>query len=288
MSVRAIVVHWEQPRRCRSTVEALQIQAAELDIVVVDNASSPAARSEVEAIEGVRLLDAGRNAGFGGGANVGLRDWLADASAGEWALVVPHDAEPADDCLAVMLEAVASVPEAGLVSAEYAEAVLPRIHPYLGGLWSPCERGEGWQPADYAHGTFLLLRRGCLEQVGLFDEAYFAYCEEADLALRARAAGWQAGIVWGAVVHNPHQGNPPPLVDYLMVRNTLRLVRTHYGLGHATIRLLWEAVSLPWHVVWPGSQRSPWFSGRARVLAMRDAVLGRSGPPPASLQRLVP
>ena len=47
---------------------------------------------------------------------------------------------------------------------------------------------EGWEPVDYPHGTLLLARRACLEDVGLFDERYFSYCEEADLGLRARAA----------------------------------------------------------------------------------------------------
>ena len=43
----------------------------------------------------------------------------------------------------------------------------------------------------------LFARRGALEDVGLFDERYFAYCEEADLGLRAVAAGWEVGLVRG-------------------------------------------------------------------------------------------
>ena len=280
--VRAIVVHREQPDRCRETVAALHAQAhVQLDVVIVDNASSADARAALDSIDGARVVDAGRNAGFGGGANVGLREWLA--SAGEWALVVPHDAQPAPDCLRRMLDAVADVEDAGLVSAEYGADEVPAVDPYFGALSTRAERGTGWQQAAYAHGTFLLLRRRCLEDVGLFDEEYFAYCEEADLALRAREKGWRSGIVWGAVVHNPHQGSPSPVVDYLMVRNTVRLVRTHFGNYNATIRLLMAALSTPWHAVRPPAARSPWFDVRARTLAVRDVILGRSGPPPASL-----
>lgn len=280
--VRAIIVHREQPDRCRETVAALQGQAqVPVEVVIVDNASSAAARASLDSIDGARVIDAGRNAGFGGGANVGLREWLG--SAGEWAVVVPHDAQPAPDCLHRVLDAVSGVDDVGLVSAEYGHDEVPAIDPYFGALSTSAERGTGWQPAAYAHGTFLLLRRRCLEDVGLFDEDYFAYCEEADLALRARARGWQSGIVWGAVVHNPHQGSPPPAVDYLMVRNTVRLVRTHFGNYNATIRLLMAALSTPWHALRSPASRSPWFDSRARMLAVRDVILGRSGPPPASL-----
>lgn len=279
--VRAIVVHRDQPERCRETVAALRSQlGASVGVTIVDNASSTPARAALDAIADARVVDAGRNAGFGGGANVGLREWLA--SEGEWALVVPHDARPAPDCLRRMLDAVDDVEDAGLVSAEYGDDEVPAIDPYFGALSTTAERGVGWQPAAYAHGTFLLLRRQCLVDVGLFDEAYFAYCEEADLALRAAAKGWRAGIVWGAVVHNPHQASPRAVVDYLMVRNTVRLVRTHFGNYNATVRLLIAALSTPWHAL-RGSTRSPWFDARARVLAVRDVILGRFGPPPASL-----
>ena len=283
-AVRAIIVHREQPERVRETVAALLAQRRPpSEIVIVDNASSKGTRAALDRIDGVRILDAGRNAGFGGGANVGLREWLDDAHGEELVVLLPHDARPAADCLARMVDAIADVPDAGLVSAEYGVDEVPVVDPFFGALSAPATRGPGWQPADYAHGTFLLLRRACLEQVGLFDESYFAYCEEADLALRAKAAGWRSGIVWGAVVANPHQGSSPPLVDYLMVRNTIRLVDRHFGSYNATIRLLMAALSAPWHALRPAA-RSPWFDARARLLAVRDVLLGRSGPPPVSLQ----
>lgn len=273
--VRAVVVHRNQPERCRETVALLRGQGVAVEVVIVDNGSDPAARAVIDSIAGARVIDAGGNAGFGGGANVGLRDWLADPDGGEWALVLPHDARPEPDCLRTMLDAVAGVATAGLVSAEYGGDEVPVVDPYLGAMTVPATRGTGWQRADFAHGTFLLLRRACIEQVGLFDESYFAYCEEADLAVRARGRGWDAGIVWGAVVHNPHQGSPGPVVDYLMVRNTVRLVRIHFGWHHAMFRLLLAAVGI--------GRSSPWYDARARALAVRDSLLGRTGPPPDSL-----
>ncbi|HEX7166355.1 MAG TPA: glycosyltransferase [Acidimicrobiales bacterium] len=282
-SVTAIVVHRDQPDRCAETVRRLGRQGVGVCVVVVDNASTESAVECVRALPGVdRVVQAGGNLGFGGGANAGLRAWLADPAAGEWAVVLPHDALPEDACLERMLDAVAGRPRAGMACAEFGDDEKPVVDPYFGGMTVRAERGEGWEPAGFAHGTLLLVRRACLADVGLFEEDYFAYCEEADLSIRATRAGWEVGMVWGAVVTNPHQGSPPPLVDYLMVRNTVVLVRRHFGLYNATIRFLMAAGTTVWLTLRP-SKRTPWFDTRARVLALRDVVLGRQGPPPASL-----
>src|SRR4051812_475939 len=74
---------------------------------------------------------------------------------------------------------------AGLASAEYGDdgerLALPVVDRYFGGILAPTERRPGWEDAGHPHGTLLLARRACLEEIGLFDERYFAYCEEADL-----------------------------------------------------------------------------------------------------------
>ena len=282
MTVTAVVVHRNQPERCSETVELLRaLEAVDVRVVVVDNDSNQRAVATLRAIDGIELVEAGANLGFGGGATVGLRQWLSTKE-GEWALVVPHDAQPRADCLERMLAAVGDRPAAGLVSAEYGDDEIPVIDPYFGALTVPATRGEGWHATDFAHGTFLLIRRDCVEEVGLFDESYFAYCEEADLAIRARSAGWDVGIVWGAVVENPHQGTPTAAIDYLMLRNTVILVRRHFGRYKATIRFLFAAVSTGWLAVRP-RRRTPWYDARARLFALRDAAIGRLGPPPAAL-----
>lgn len=276
-AVVAVVVHHEQPRRCAATVRRLRDQGVPLArVVVVDNGSS-LRRSGVQVDADV--IETGANLGFGGGANVALRRLLASGERWEWALVLPHDASPEPGCLRRLLEVASARPRAGLASAEYGTDEKPVVDPYFGAMTVACERGDGWEPAGFAHGTFLLLRRACIEEVGLFDESYFAYCEEADLALRAARAGWEVGIVWGAVVSNPHQGTDSAVVDYLMVRNTVALVRRHFGRYRAGVRFVMAPFS---------GRASVWYDRRARRLALRDVLLGRLGPPPASLTRSRP
>lgn len=206
--------------------------------LVIDNGSD---REDLEVLRagapGVEIVLLGVNRGYGPAANVGLRCWL-DSGEGEWAVVIPDDAVPEAGCLALLLAAVRGRPRVGLVSAEFGEGheYSPTVDRVLGPYLRRVPRREGFQASDFGHGTLLCMRRACLEDIGLFDEEFFAYCEEADLGLRARAGRWEVGFVWGAVVRN---GDPSAsaLRVYLELRNTLRLVEKHFGPDAARLRL---------------------------------------------------
>ena len=162
------------------------------------------------------------------------------------------------------------------------DGATPVIDPYFGGILAPAAVTEGWEPADHPHGTLMFARRSTLTDVGLFDERYFAYCEEADLALRARARGWECGLLRGVMVHNPHLSATTAVVDYLQQRNTLLLVHEHSGAYHAFIRFATAAIQLVRGVLRP-SRRPPVWHPRARIRAMVDFLRGVTGPPPAAV-----
>jgi N-acetylglucosaminyl-diphospho-decaprenol L-rhamnosyltransferase len=256
-------------------------------LLVVDNGSPPGDVHAVRAgLPEAEVVELGRNAGYGPAANVGLGRWLADGpGAGDWVVVCPHDALPEPGCLAALLAAAERRPRAGLASAEYGDGerlARPVVDRYFGGILGPTERQPGWEHAGHPHGTLFLARRRCLEEVGLFDERYFAYCEEADLGERARRAGWEVGIVWGAVVRNPGMSSEVGVPEYLMLRNSLLLVRSHFGRYPAFIRLTMAAWGTARGLLW-ARRRPPFWHLPARRLALRDYVRGRFGPPPAEL-----
>lgn len=280
--VHVVLVHHDQPDLCARSVDAFRAQARVRDVTVVDSGSTPAARGRLRELQpGLVVLDAGANVGFGAGANVGVRRWLG-SGAGEWVAVAPHDAVPAAGCVARLLAAAGAHPEAGMVCAEFGGDVglLPVVDKVMGGYYRPAARGEGWQEVDYPHGTLLLARRAMLADVGLFDERYFAYCEEVDLALRARAAGWTVGLVWGAVVAN-RRLPARPVADYLQLRNTLLLVADHFGPREVRARVILAGLA------WLGAARRD--PGRALARgslarrAVRDFRAARFGPPPPDL-----
>ena len=65
------------------------------------------------------------------------------------------------------------------------------------------QRGHGEPPANiraasdalFPSGSAALYRRKMLDEIGLFDERFFLYCEDTDLGLRARWAGWECAYV---------------------------------------------------------------------------------------------
>ena len=276
-----VVIHRNRPDRLAATVAALVAQTTPVRLILVDSGSTPENHHRALAVlpEGSDVVRMGTNGGFGPSANAGWRRFLADHD-GEWVGLCPHDALPAPDAVARILDAAGQRRRAGLACGDFGDGTTPVVDPYFGGIQVPATTDEGWDPAGYPHGTLLFARRGFLEDVGLFDERYFAYCEEADLGLRAHAAGWEVGLVRGAMVHNPDMSTASPAVDYLMVRNTLLLVREHSGRYKAFIRFVMACSQV---VTERG--RNPYHDTRARLLALRDFLIRRLGPPPAALER---
>jgi hypothetical protein len=193
---------------------------------------------------------------------------------------------PAPGCLRTLVDVTAGRARGGLASPEYGRpdgyGGRPDVDRYFGGILSESPRRPGWEAAGHPHGTLLLARRACLEDIGLFDERYFAYCEEADLGVRARRAGWDVGIVWGAVVRNPGTSTPTAVVDYLQLRNSLLLTRERFGRWPATVMAAMFAYDTAKGLASP-SRRSPWFAWPGRWRAFVDFGRGRFGPPPRAL-----
>lgn len=283
-----VILHWNRPERCVPTAQRYLDQVIEggVRVIVVDNGSTPevVARLRAELPAAAELVCIEDNCGFGPGANVGFRHVLdhPEAADDDWIVLSTDDAEPAPDCLARMMAAVTDRPTAGLACADFGDGATPVVDPYFGGILVPATVSEGWEPAGHPHGTLLMARRALLQRVGLFDERYFAYCEEADLALRAAAAGWETGLVRGALVVNPDLRTPSPIIDYLQLRNTLLLVREHSGRYKAAIRFLLALAQLASGVVSP-ARRGPYFDAPSRVRALVDHARRRYGPPPPAV-----
>jgi N-acetylglucosaminyl-diphospho-decaprenol L-rhamnosyltransferase len=274
-----VVVHRDRPGLLAASLDAWAAQTVPVRILLVDSGSTEENhRAALDLLPpDADVVRMGRNGGFGPSANAGWRRFLAEHD-GEWVGLAPHDALPDPDAVERILDAVAARPEAGFASGDYGDGCTPVVDPYFGAILVPATVEEGWDPSGYPHGTLLFARRGALEDVGLFDERYFAYCEEADLGLRARAAGWEIGLVRGAMVRNPNMSNPRPVIDYLMVRNTLLLVRKHSGRYKASIRLVIAVAQLLTE-----RRRSPYHHTEARLHAIAHHLRGRYGEPPARL-----
>jgi N-acetylglucosaminyl-diphospho-decaprenol L-rhamnosyltransferase len=280
--VTVVIIHRNRPDAVGRTVAAFREQTTPTRVIVVDNGSDDQTQRSLPALVGdAEIIFGGGNLGFGPGGNVGLRRFLSDGI-GDWVAIAPHDALPDPDTIDKMLAAVEDRPTVGLMSADVGDGMRPIIDPYLGTIDAMPTVEEGFDEADYPHGTLMMCRRACLEEVGLFDERYFAYCEESELAIRAARAGWGCGVIRGANVRNPGMSASIERVAYLQLRNTLLMLREHYGRKNAWFRIGVALVQIPVGYLHDPSRGLHW-SPAGRLKGIRDYLLGRFGPPAADV-----
>ena len=121
----------------------------------------------------------------------------------------------------------------------------------------------------------MMAKRAVWESVGLLDEAFFLYYEEADFCARARNAGWRIVHVPGS--HLWHKvsrstGTDSPLTQYYMRRNALLFLQKHGTLA-GRLALLSESLRLA--LVWT-VQKKP-AERRILLRAMGDYLRRRTG-----------
>jgi N-acetylglucosaminyl-diphospho-decaprenol L-rhamnosyltransferase len=278
-----VIVHWNRPEDCVRSLRAFAGQGLPLRITIVDNGSRPeAVQRLIAGAPGSHFLLLETNLGFGPAANRGLRQALRSGTS-EFLIVAPHDALPQPGCLGRILEEMQRRPRAGMASAEYGVGQRQRFN-WLRGMHLEPTAGHppGWEPSLYPHGTLMVFRRACLNQVGLFDERFFAYSEEHDLGLRARRANWEVGVVGGAVVHNPIRAASAAASQYLQMRNSLLVVRNQGGVAAACLRTAAVLASTLFLLAAPGRRLAGHSTG-ARIRAVFDFWRGKFGPPPGNL-----
>jgi GT2 family glycosyltransferase len=206
--VAVVIVNYNGARLLPDCLAALAAQTlAPEEIVVADNGSQDGSLAYLRAQHPtVRTLELGHNHGFGGGANRGVR-----ATTAPWCCVLNTDATPAPDWLAQLtaaprdertwaLGSVLVSAATGLIESagdEYAEAGY--AHKLLR------ERPLEDLPAEpyrvfAAPGAAPVFRRRVFDLLGGYEERFFMYYEDVDLAFRAALAGHHALLVPSARV----------------------------------------------------------------------------------------
>ncbi len=207
--------------------------------IVVDNGSHDGSVAHVrERYPGVDIVCLATNTGFARAANVGI-----ESAQGQLIALLNTDVVLAPDWLARMIAALAGRRDAASVACKMLQLDEPGIVYDAGDVLrrdGACEqRGRfgaddgRWDVPGEVFGACAgaaLYRRDALRSVGGFDERYFAYLEDVDLALRLRLAGWcclyEPAVAWHAGEGSSHQlsGGHRRLVE----RNTLVLVATAF------------------------------------------------------------
>lgn len=199
----AIVVlnynNWKDTQVCLSSLRQLDYQNYE--VIVVDNGSSDdsVARIESEFSE-VTIVEIRENRGFAGGCNLGIARALSDNADFVWLLNNDTIAHPgALQCLVNKAQGDRRIAAVG--SAIYFMEEPHRLQAWGGGsvnFWLGRSR-HFLEPVpddavDFITGASMLISREALEGVGLLDEQFFMYWEDADFCFRLRKAKWKLAV----------------------------------------------------------------------------------------------
>jgi len=264
--------------RLRECVESLGRQTRrDSEIVVVDNSGVGLVRRNQTA-PGARVIENTRNAGFGGAINQGWR-----ASRTPYLATLNDDAVAHPNWLDAMIRAMESRPDAGMCAAQvrfFGEPRLDSAGMLIAGDGSSKQRGFGRPPEDFPvpeetllpSGSAALYRRALLEDLGGFDERFFLYCEDTDLGLRARWAGWKCLYVPEAVVehHYSHSaGRASGLKAYYVERNRLFVLAKNFPGGMLAAAPFVAMARYLWHA---------WYILRGEGSAARFRAEGNAGP----------
>lgn len=279
--VSIVIVNWNGKGFLERCLRALFVQTyGDFGVVLVDNGSTDGSVPFVrEQFPQVHLIVNETNRGFAAANNQAIR-----ATDSEFVVTLNNDTEVAPEWLSELVQAVETDAKVGACASRMLFARKPEIinsagialdragiaWDWRGGEADDREEREPVEVFGACAGA-ALYRRDMLEEIGLFDEDFFMYLEDVDLAWRAQWAGWRALSVPKARVLHYHSGTAgegSPLKNRLLGRNKVWLIAKNYPwpqlLWHLPLILLYDVVSLPYTLIWRGDWQP--LLGRIRGL----------------------
>ena len=256
-SLSIVIVNWntrDQLRECLSSLSVPTLPAhwSIEDVVVVDNASTDGSADRLSSPVGrLRIERNERNRGFGAACNQGAAvaggeallflnpDTRLFASSLEAPLTLLGAPERASTgIIGIALEdesghvarVCARFPRAGHFLAQ--AVGLDRIHPGSGHLMREWDHLDS-RPVDQVIGAFFLVRRSLFDRMEGFDERFFVYFEEVDLALRARRAGFASYYCAEARAFHSGGGSSRQIKGqrlFYVLRSRLQYGAKHFGI----------------------------------------------------------
>ncbi len=234
----------------------------DFETIVVDNGSTDDSLKLLEdEFPDVRVVKLQQNAGFAAGVNRAI-----ESSDGHYIATLNNDARPNGDWLSSLVAVAeknrdfgmfaskmvfdhdpATINSAG-ISLDLAGIAWDRKLGEHGGARS----GEVFGPSAGA----ALYRRSLFEDIGGFDESFFAYLEDVDLAWRARLAGWRCWYVATAVVRHEHSATAvegSSFKNFHLGRNKVWSILKNYPLPHLLYYLplivLYDLGAIPYTLI---------------------------------------
>lgn len=261
MDISIVIVNWRTRDPLRECLRSVQSQdgVSSIQIIVVDNASEDGSTEMVETeFPQIQLICNSQNRGFAAACNQGIR-----LAKGRFILLLNPDTVVPPQTLAKLLAFAETHPDSAVVgcrvvnpdgslertcfrypsvlnvllSVLYLNKLFPRNR-FFGREFMTWWDRDSIRDVDVITGSCMLVRRKAIEQVGLMDERYFIYAEEADWCYRFAQAGWKMTFT------------PTAKIVHLSSQSTSQCWTKMYVLKRKSILLYlekWHGASV-WHL----------------------------------------
>lgn len=247
---------------CLESLKKLITKNFKLTIIVVDNASEEKFSLENRFVSETTdvVIRSDKNLGFSGGQNLGIKYALSKGA--DYVLILNNDTYVDKNFIEELLKVAEQENKIGILSPKiyfapefeyhknrYLKSELGRVFWYAGGDmdWGnvighnrgvdEVDKGQfdKIEETSLATGCCMLLKKEVFDIVGVFDDKYFLYYEDADLNIRAKNKGFKIMYVPKSIIWHKNAGSAggsgSKLQDYYISRN--RLI---FGMRFAPIR----------------------------------------------------
>lgn len=245
MNTSVIVINWNGIKFLPNLINSLRSQSLnkkDYEVVIVDNNSSDESVSYIEKNypEAV-LVKHHSNSGFAEGCNIGFK-----YSSGEYLVLINNDMELDNNWLKSLVK---TADNSALTVGGVVSKVLFKNKPgYINNAGSILQPLNEWPVSDRGFmekdgplygkldevsafcGASVLLKRSMLKQIGIFDQSFFMYFEDADLSWRGTKHGWKYLYQPASIAHHEHTGSSKEGSEFFtfhVARNRLVILLKH-------------------------------------------------------------
>jgi len=292
--VYIVTLNWnglEDTLECLESLQTLNYPAVKA--VVVDNASkNDEARTIAQKFPNAAVLEQSKNLGFCGGCNVGIKYALENDA--DFIMLLNNDTLVPPELIEKLLAGFENLKDAGAVSPIILE------YPATEKIWFSRARWEGAEAqfrlskpdekyedfagqnpylSDFACGCCLFAPATMFENIGLFDERYFAFYDEAEWCSRLKEKGFESYVIPSAFMYHKVSRSTPSLVStYLLSRNRLLWMKENLPAGEKIKSMPYLLKDVVWHFGNLLGLTKKYYTkqhSRAVLQGWKDYLLGR-------------
>ncbi len=240
-----IIPNWNGKKFLSECIDSLKEQTfRDFEVILVDNGSTDGSAefAEERYDKFIRVIRNQKNLGFTGGNNVGI-----GAARGKYIVLLNNDTWAEPTWLEELAKAASLDPPVGMWASKVRSYFQRNRIEAVGELtyWDGLNRAKGQYEIDngqYEEMEEILFPPGCggmfrktvFDEIGLFDEDFFAYGDDAEIGIRARLAGWKCYYVPRAVVYHKNSGSTgqySPFKAFYVERNRFWITVKYFPLS---------------------------------------------------------